>query len=564
MNSNELNKVFSETAESIRQKSGKSDLLTPSSFAEEVTKLGEVPFSNVAYSVDEPDASKYKYWVSVPTTKEEAPLTFENWCYSKETVSNISETGDITLNKVPYDSETYNYCDGSRLRTKDYVTLLNNDGVTSSAYKSSFTFYRIGDTFGNISFGCTNYRTGHKTLSRSNIFPEGPSSVTGGTVYYITNPLHLDNIVYFIYKTSSSNYTLIKYDLDTDTRENLGTFSETSTGGMCFYVHDNGCVYYKTQSISNNKFVYNVYKLKSSDGVANKINVGSFSSVNLNDSHNSTMLRLNDNLVLLSPIDRIFNSDSDIGYILNASTDEIITNTSTTNLMEEALRGKTNFNIIGSSTNKYASFTINTEDNSNPTLVTVFDLSKTVGSSRHGLAVVGYRAGILSNELAVDILLVIEPESDTDYVYYKDEIISYDEKSKNLAVLCNTREVQVYNSVNRYTSSVSTDIEPCILMINYSGTSHSFPIPEYRYESPCDTSNRVVLATLNCSEEESRNSRRLHKFYQTSELFTYVAYDEEKLFVPAFYKSKTYRVRFSDGNSWYDEIQEDMVDNVSM
>ena len=78
MNSSELNKVFSETAESIRQKSGKSDLLTPSSFAEEVTKLGEVPFSNVAYGVDAPDASKYKYWVSVPTTKEEAPLTFEN------------------------------------------------------------------------------------------------------------------------------------------------------------------------------------------------------------------------------------------------------------------------------------------------------------------------------------------------------------------------------------------------------------------------------------------------------------------------------------------------------
>lgn len=561
MNSNKLNTIFSETAESIRQKSGRSNLLTPTSFATEVAKLGEVPFSKVAYGTEEPDATKYKYWVSVPTTKEEAPLTFENWCYSEEIVSEVSETGDITLNKVPYDSGTYSYCKGSYLRTKNYVTLLSNDGASHSTYTSSFTFYRIGSTFGNMSFGCTFGRTGYKTLSRSTIFPEGPSSVSHGAVYYITNSLHLDNIVYFIYKTSSSSYTLIKYDLDTDTRENLGTFSETGTG-IWFYVHDNGCVYYKTRSKSNNKYVYNVYKLKSSDGVANKINVGSFSSVN--DSHSSTMLRLNDNLVLLSPIDMFFNSDSAIGYILNASTNVIITNTSTTNLMEEALRGKTNFNIINSSIDRYASFIINTKDTRNPTLVTVIELSDTVGSSRHSLAIVGYRADINSNELAVDVLLVIEPESDTDYIYYKDEIISYDEKSKELAVICITGEVQVYSSLNRYTSSVSTDIEPCILMINYSGTSHSFPSPEYRYESPCDTSNRVVLATLNCSKDEFMNSRRLHKFYQTSELFTYAAYDEEKLFVPAFYKGKTYRVYFSDGNSWYNEIQEDMVDNMPM
>lgn len=256
MNSNELITIFSETAESIRQKSGKSDLLTPATFATEVAKLGEVPFSNIAFGTEKPDATKYKYWIPVPTTKDKTPLVFEKWCYIKEIVTKIFGRGDTTL-EVTSLNDAYGY--NSALRTKDYMTQFDKN-ITSS-YNTTFTFYRIKQNFGNMSFGATYDRNDYKQLTRETIFPTGPSS--GENCYTVTNSLYLDNIVYFIYKTTTSNYTIVKYDLDTDTSEVLGSFTETAIGAIWFYVHDNGEIYYKTQNYSNNNWVYNIYKLKS-------------------------------------------------------------------------------------------------------------------------------------------------------------------------------------------------------------------------------------------------------------------------------------------------------------
>ena len=115
-------------------------------------------------------------------------------------------------------------------------------------------------------------------------------------------------------------------------------------------------------------------------------------------------------------------------------------------------------------------------------------------------------------------------------------------------------------------ASLDCDVAPCIISANYSGTSRNLPAPEYRYESPVETENRVVLATLNCSEDEYRGSRYLYKFYQTSELFTYVAADDNSYppTVPVFYKDKTYTLMFSDGSVWVDSLEEDLTENMTM
>lgn len=549
MNSNELSTIFSETAESIRQKSGKSDLLTPATFATEVAKLGEVPFSNIAFGTEKPDATKYKYWIPVPTTKDKTPLVFEKWCYIKEIITKIFGRGDTTL-EVTSLNDAYGY--NSALRTKDYMTQFDTNSGLS--YNTTFTFYRIKQNFGNMSFGATYDRNDYKQLTRETIFPTGPSS--GENCYTVTNSLYLDNIVYFIYKTTASNYTIVKYDLDTDTSEVLGSFTETAIGAIWFYVHDNGEIYYKTQNYSNNNWVYNIYKLKSSDGSTSKISVGSFSS---STSHSSSPIRLNNDLVLLSTMETIFNSDSATGYILDTSEDKIITKTATVNLTNEALSGKTSFNI-GSylSFSRYASTLINLADNHNSTLTTMVSLEK--DSVLYGLAIMGYRAKTETKEIFAEPLLILEPDPSLDYIYCNHKVIGYDEESKTVYFLFEENFMQVHQA------NLDCDVAPCIISANYSGTSRNLPAPEYRYESPVDTENRVVLATLNCSEDEHRGSRYLYKFYQTSELFTYVAADEDNYppTVPAFYKHKTYTLMFSDGSVWVDSLEEDLTENMTM
>ena len=557
MNSNDLNTIFSETANSIRQKSGKSDLLTPANFAAEVAKLGEVPFSSVAYGTEKPDATKYKYWIPVPTTREETPLAFEKHCYSKETIARLFGRGDTTLELSSLNSsDGYGY--NSYLRTKDYMTTVGS--AAESSYTTTFTLYKIKQSFGNMSFGATYDKNDYKQLTRATIFPTGASS--GKKCYTITCPLYLDNIVYFIYKTTTSNFTVVKYDLDTDTSEVLGSFTETGTGAIWFYVHDNGGIYYKVQNYSNNTWSYNIYKLKSSDGSLSKTTVGSFSS---STSHSSAFTRLNDNLVLLSYIGTIFNSDSATGYILNASIDTIITNTATVNLTSEALNGKISFNL-DNYISRQASTVFNAVDNLNCTLTTMISLKKDSASSQYGLVIIGYRADINTDELFAEPLLVLESDSSLDYIYCNNQVIGYDDESKTMYALFGGSTMMVHQAGYNYHVSLNSDDAPCVVSINYSGTGRNFPAPEYRYESPCDTENRVVLATLNCSEDEYRGSRYLYKFYQTSELFTYVAADDSEYppTVSAFYKNKAYKLMFSDGEQWVESLEEDLIENMTM
>lgn len=555
MNSNELITIFSETAESIRQKSGKSDLLTPATFATEVAKLGEVPFSNIAFGTEEPDATKYKYWIPVPTTKDKTPLAFEKWCYNKEIITKIFGRGDTTL-EVNSSNDAHGY--NGALRTKDYMTQLDKNNAFS--YNITFTFYRINRTFGTMSFGATYDRNDYKRLTRGTIFPTGPSS--GKNCYTVTNSLYLDNIVYFIYKTTTSNYTIVKYDLDTDTSEVLGSFTETAAEAIWFYVHDNGGIYYKTQNSSNNNWVYNIYKLKSSDGSTSKISVGSFSSPK---THSSSPVRLNNDLVLLSTMETIFNSDSATGYILDTSVDKIITKTATVNLTNEALSGKTSFNIDSYlSFSRYASTLISLADDRNSTLTTMVSLKK--GSVLYGLAIMGYRAEKETKEIFAEPLLILEPDPSLDYISCNDEVIGYDEESKTVYFLFKENSMPVYQAGYDHPVTLDCDAAPCIISANYSGTSRNLPAPEYRYESPCDTENRVVLATLNCSDDERRGSRFLYKFYQTSELFTYVAADDNSNppTVPVFYKGKTYTLMFSNGSNWVESLEEDLTENMTM
>lgn len=210
-NNTDLNTLFGDIADSIRGKEETQDSIKPENFASKITSLPSgLSFNHFYFGTDEPDASKYKYWVNGDIPNK-TPLAFVTQVTANNTLNDISSSENATVTKLPGLGTTGNQY--TRFGNY-YIQTYNTTG------SGTFTFYQVDEDEGELKFNGTSIGTRYISLP-------GLKTTDGAVCYY--GGSKYDNYIYFIYKTGTQQYKVSKYNIETDTIDY--SFSGMSFGG---------------------------------------------------------------------------------------------------------------------------------------------------------------------------------------------------------------------------------------------------------------------------------------------------------------------------------------------
>lgn len=517
-----------------------------------------VTFDNVSYGLTQPSASQYKYWIPVDTTKELKPLKMVPQCYTTDNFISYSDSDDMTANIVEGDLTT----DGNyRTYTKDYCSTSHweeNSGTQTFSYR----IYNRDETANNIYYMSQRpYNidtTQVATISSSTVCSDKYSNAYVGAT---TNLNRLDNKLYCIYASSSSQFKLVTYDISTRTRTVLGTFNSPSSSytgsntNLSLYVKNDNtfyCLFRTTSStykISLYKLVYN-----SSTSSITVTQIGS--TISTSSDYPTTIKKINDRFIIMCPMvnittstasTRVVDTQSDIMYTVNNTiSDAILESLSTygTYTIYNATNTSYSKSMYIPGKDRFCSTLLTDSNNTNSQPVYIYQYTFDTSTSKFVvtpfLLITSLETGCaIVNTSTIEAINVNTKEinywTTQQYVNYRTSGGTYSNAYKSI------------NYIGKATPKDLTKIKCNIFKVLYS-TLSSIP-----------TTDNVVIPIL-----RYQNSLQypFYKFYlDENNNYTVVPVDNLKLL--AFYNNARYNIYISNGTNWTDTVSSSDSDYIS-
>ena len=538
MNNTDLNTLFGDIADSIRDKEGTQGSIKPENFASKITNLPSgLNFNHFYFGTDEPDASRYKYW-DIPSG---TPIYFSLAAYMNSVCSGVSSNDLVNVTEF----NKRNIGGSNNIRCGEYVASFQGSTLTSGGI--NINRYNVVEGNNEIGFCYDNTTQNYMYISLPN------KSSTYYTATYTGNKDDGNNF-YVLYKTAVSTYKLVKVDLDTNTTTILAnsiSFGQSSDVQHSFMkVLGKDIFYYSYRQGSNN--TYTCY-IKRIDCTGDSPNV-------------STVFTYNQN----TNVQIICCDENYVAYCV----------------------GGNNYNFYVSDVNTNNSISYNMQ-----TLYSSIDSNNSFWSSFGGLGQSGLILKVNGNEVylrhgrkdnsddkyghvitkmtLISGIPTLEPIVTTDYVFGS----STDYKTDWFVILAASLDGSYIKISLTSPICLNDDTEYEVLYdtmnnIGYTleNTDSSFDyinIPDLVLSASVvpDMQDTIIIPVLRLSSDEYMTSRYLCKVYldENETAFTFIALNEEFPYTPqVYYNNNQYDLYISDGTQWYTDLDysfEDVIEN---